>query len=560
MTRQRSASHTPKAGRQGRRKAVEGEWVLGRRPAPAMVEAPIPYRPDLVLLVEAASGFVIGSEVVKPDASADEVASWVEGLVEPGVSLRVDDERIADALRSRLGPDQPVQVGPVPELRAPLAALSRFMGGGAGPRREQPLWTDEASDEARIGFFEAAAQFERSAPWAAAGDGQVLRLDAPALGWEGACASIIGAAGEELGLLLLRSLEDYVAFVRLADRAAARERRGRKVGIPLLSVNFDHPDNVTGGQVLAKRARAHGWKPGPEGRLAYLLKVSPESVTQPITTDDYRFATASLEAVRVFVEKHGRLFHQPPQERIEARLRIAMPTGEVEVRVTAPPEGLPWAWGEEEPIDGLHRLESEAVLDAFLETRRTSGASEDEVGHAREVVDEALRFKASRGEPGDRWTADDVEQYLLRHYPTRGSAPDEELDLVPSHLDAFLEWLGASGRGGAGTLRPARERLARCRDRFLSAARDPRRFGPAKTLLRAMLREGVDPTDARSVDAFMAEFNERVEEDPSLMPLPTDFSHRGKAWVWTPDQPPPDPRGPCPCGSGKRYRKCCMPR
>ena len=75
-----------------------------------------------------------------------------------------------------------------------------------------------------------------------------------------------------------------------------------------------------------------------------------------------------------------------------------------------------------------------------------------------------------------------------------------------------------------------------------------------------MVRQGVDPTDSRAVDAFMTEFNERVQTDPSLMPLPVDFSHHRRAWVWTPDQPPPDPRGPCPCGSGKRYRKCCMPR
>ena len=128
----------------------------------------------------------------------------------------MDDEQIAEALRARLGPDQPVRVGPVPELRAPLAALSRFMGRGRGSRREEPLWTDEASAEALTGFFDAAAQFERSAPWEVAGDGQVLGLDVPALGWEGACASILGAAGEEFGLLLLRSLEDYVAFMRLA--------------------------------------------------------------------------------------------------------------------------------------------------------------------------------------------------------------------------------------------------------------------------------------------------------------------------------------------------------
>jgi uncharacterized protein YchJ len=75
-----------------------------------------------------------------------------------------------------------------------------------------------------------------------------------------------------------------------------------------------------------------------------------------------------------------------------------------------------------------------------------------------------------------------------------------------------------------------------------------------------MLREGVDPADSGAVDAFMAEFNERVEKDPSLLPLPEDLLARAKARAWAPDQPPPDPRGPCPCGSGKRYRKCCMPR
>ena len=545
--------------RQGRR-AAGGEWVLGRRSGPFEVEGPTHYRPDLVLLVEAASGLVIASDVVHPEASADEVAALVEGQLEPGVSLRVDDEGIAEALRARLGPDQRVRVGPVPELRAPLAALSRSMGRGGRHRREEPLWTDEASPEARIGFFAAAASFERSAPWEAAGDGQVLRLDVPAFGWEGACASILGAGGEEFGLLLLRSLEDYVAFTRLAGEPRRPANRRRGTGIPLLSVNFDHPDDITGGHVLAKRARVQGWRPGPDGRLAYLLKVGPDNVAQPVTTDDYRLATASLEAVRVFVEKHRGLFERPPTEQVARRMRIAMPAGEVEVRLTAPPDDLPWAWGEEEPFDGLRRLENESVLEAFLEARRTRGASEEEVGHARDVLDEALRFKASRGEPGDRWTADEVEEYLLRHYPARGSAPDEDLERIPASLDAFLEWLGTLGTGRVVALRAARERLARCRERFLTDARDPRRFGPAKTLLRAMLREGVDPTDSRAVDAFMTEFNRRVEKDPSLLPLPTDLSPRGKTWVWTPDQPPPDPRGPCPCGSGRRYRKCCMPR
>ena len=549
--RSRSGRHATKA---------QGEWVLGRRKAPAVIDAPVPYQPHLLLLVDAESGFVFGSEVVKPDASDDVVAAWAEGMLEPGVSLRVESERLAAALRARLGPDQAVRVGPIPELKAPLAALTRFMHRRGGPRRDEPLWADESSPEARTGFYAAAAKFERSAPWAVASDGQILRLDVPALGWEGGCASILGAAGEEFGLLLLRSLEDYVAFARLAERDSRGGRRRLRIDFPILSVNYDHPDELTGGQKLAETARSLGWKPGKEGRLAYLLKVGPHNAAQPLTTDDYRLATAGLEAVRVLVEKHRRLFREPPKQSIETRLRIAMPTGEIEVRVTAPPEGLPWAWGEEEPIDGLRRADAVTVSEAFREARRAAGASEDEADEACRFVDEALRYKADRGEPVERWTAADVEEFLLDHYPARGGVADEELELVPVHLDALLEWLAASGRGEAGPLRTARACIARCREAFLRDARDPRLFGPAKTIVRAMLREGVDPTDRRAADRFIAKFNERIRKDPSLMPMPGEARRRRKLWTWTPGQLPPDPRGPCPCGSGKPYRRCCMPR
>jgi len=552
MVRSRSGRRTPRA--------LEGEWVLGRRKAPAVIDADVPYRPDLLLLVDAASGFVFGSEIVEPDATDEAVAEWAEGMLEPGVTLRVDDERLAEALRARLGPDWPVRVGPIPELRAPLAALTRLMRGRGGPRRDAPKWTDEASPAARIRFYEVAARFESASPWARAGDGQILGLDMPALGWEGACASILGAGGEEFGLLLFRSLDDYIAFVRLSAPAPHGGSRQRGPGIPLLSVNYDHPDDVSGGQELEKKARSLGWKPGKTGRLAYLLKIGAEDGMQTLATDDYQLATAALEAVRVFVGDNRRLFDAPPKKTVEKRLRVATPTGDVEVRVSAPPADLPWAWGEEEPIDGLLEADAVVLREAFRDALREKGASEDEADQACQIVDEALRHQAGRRQPPARWTADDVEEYLLDHYPARGGAPDEDLERVPQDLDALLEWLAASGRGEAGPLRTARARLARCRDQFLRDARDPRLFGPAKTVVRAMMREGVDPTDRRATDRFLAKFNERLQKDPSLLPMPEDAARRRKLWVPTPGQPPPDPQGPCPCGSGKRYRKCCMPR
>ena len=544
----------------GRAARVDGEWILGRRPAPALVEGPRPHRPDVLLLVDAASGFLFGSEVVEPDASNDDVAAWAEELLEPGASLRVEDEPLAAALRRRLGTEHSVRVGPIPELKAPLAALTRFMNKHGRRREEAPRWTDEASPEARIGFYEAAARFERAAPWSVAGDGQILRLDVPALGWEGACASILGAAGEEFGLLLFRSLGDYEAFARLAGGALGGRRQGRGPGVPLLSVSYDDPDDITGGEALAKRARLFGWRPGKSGRLAYLLKVDARGAMPPVTTDDYQVATACLEGVRAFLEENRRIFRKPPKRSVTTRSQVATPAGEVEVRVTAPPEGVAWAWGEEEPSEGLQRADADAVLEAFLGARSEAGASADEIHQASQVVGEALRYKARRGEPVERWTADDVQAYLLDYYPGHGGAVDEDVDLVPLHLDAFLEWLSATGRGKPEPLGKARARLARCRDAFLRDARDPRLFGMAKTVVRAMQAEGVDPSDRRATDRFLAKFNERLREDPSLVPEPGDAPRRRRLWVWTPGQPAPDPKSPCPCGSGKRYRKCCMPR
>jgi hypothetical protein len=553
----------PKGRRSGPRGArAETEWVLGRRRAPAVVERPEPHQPDVVLLVDAASGLVLGSDVLEPDASPVVVAAWVRKQIEPGVSLRVEEEALAEALRRRLGPGHTVRIGPVPELREPLAELDRAMrrrSGRAG-REEAPRWADEASPEARIAFYAAAAPFERCAPWKVAHDGQILRLDVPALRWEGACVSILGAAGEEFGLLLFRSLEDYETFARLAtaDLGGGRHKGGPSVSV--LSVNYDDPDDITGGEALAKRARVFGWKPGKSGRLAYILKIDADGETPPVTTDDYRIATACLEGVRAFFEENRHVFRKPPKRSLTTRSRIAMPAGEVEVRVTAPPEDLSWEWGEEEPIEGLRRADAVVVREAFRDSRREAGASEDDADEARMMVYEALRYKAELGEPVERWTADDVEAYLLDHYPAHGAATDEDVELVPVHLDAFLEWLAASGRGAPGPLAAARARLARCRAAFLRDARDPRLFGLAKTVVRAMQREGIDPGDRRAADRFLAKFNERLQEDPSLLPTPGEAPRRRRLWVWTPGQPVPDPKAPCPCGSGKRYRKCCMPR
>jgi hypothetical protein len=542
--------------------AAGEEWVFGRRQAPFLVEEPSPRRPHILLLVEPRTGVVTAVNAVEPDAGDAEVVSWIDEHLPPPLGLRLEDERLAERLRQRLGPERPVRVGATPELEAVLDSLVRFgEKRSTGARREKLAWKDDAAAEARAGFYEAAARFERAEPWKVASDVQVLAVDVPALGWNGTCASILGAAEESFGLLLLRSLDDYVALLRLSDLDPAARRHVHGGGVPLFSITYGLPRGLPGGKQLAKEARALGWKPGLLGRLPYILKMGPDGVPQALTTGDYRLATACLEGVKTFVGKHASLFEEPPKERIRWSASISMPGGAVDVVVKAPPPDLPWEWGSEDPFDGLRRREGESLLAGFEASRRASGAAEAEVAAATHLARDLLEFKSQRAEPMLRWSPEDVEEYLLEHVPARLTLSDEEIEATPAHLQAFFDWLAASGTVPAASLRATQARVEQCREAFLRHARDPSRFGPAKTIVTAALAAGVDLQDNKAMKAFLDDFNRRLAEDPSLLPLPGDRrGKRPKAWTWDGEGPPPDPRGPCPCGSGQRYRRCCMPR
>jgi hypothetical protein len=424
-------------------------------------------------------------------------------------------------------------------------------------RAERPAdhdWADDVPGPAKAGFYEAATRFERGEPWRSASDGQVLAIDVPTLGWPKAIASVLGNAGESFGLALFRSLDDYVRFLRLADDPRARRRPG--AGVPLFAVHLDHPRVLPAGKKLVAEARAHGFVPGPSGRYPFILKSSPDNEPIPATLDDYRLATACLEAVAGFVGKRRELFEAPPRRRVSTSSHVAMPGGDVELTVTAPPADLPWRWGEEEPIEGLRRREREELLAAFRGARQAEDAAPADVDADGWAAEEMLEFKQSTASSVVDWTADDMSRFL-EDYPANGQTTGAQVEALPRRFDAFLAWLSTSGRGVPGRLAAARARLAERRAAFVEAARDESRYGPAKLLGARMLAEGVDVHDKAAVAAFIQRFNERLAKDPTLLPA---LGRPRRRWVWDGEGEPPDPSAKCPCGSGRRYGKCCMPR
>jgi len=96
--------------------------------------------------------------------------------------------------------------------------------------------------------------------------------------------------------------------------------------------------------------------------------------------------------------------------------------------------------------------------------------------------------------------------------------------------------------------------------------KDPANWGMTKTLLMAAHATGVDIRDRKQLEAFMAGYSARLL-GPHL------FSHRAADRPKPVEPPalpkeqesgpptPPSPKvgrnAPCPCGSGKKFKKCC---
>ena len=201
--------------------------------------------------------------------------------------------------------------------------------------------------------------------------------------------------------------------------------------------------------------------------MPYLLIFSADGVPAVPTTDDYRLASASLEATRRFVERHEELFTEAPRERFIEESTVTMPGAALGVVLTGPPADLPWRWGEELPIEGLRQRDLDEICMSFHAAREASGASAEEVDADRWAAQEMLGFKLKRGEALTDWTPDDVRAYLLDYYPSHGSETGDDLQAIPARLDAFLAWLAASGRAHAASIGAARQRIADRREEFL---------------------------------------------------------------------------------------------
>ncbi len=154
-------------------------------------------------------------------------------------------------------------------------------------------------------------------------------------------------------------------------------------------------------------------------------------------------------------------------------------------------------------------------------------------------------------EPGD-WDESALRQLLLLIMPERTPADRSLLEKIAPVTEALLYWLGFEGLlDGADAL------IASVRgwsEHIVAVGMDPQRWGPAKRAMMQARQAGLNVVENEIVDAspveqtaesLAEELPDRPPAKAEVPPLPiSEYSSRvGR-------------NDPCPCGSGKKYKKC----
>jgi hypothetical protein len=298
-----------------------------------------PHRPELGLWLELPSGLIVGHSIVAQNdgesalakALKDALARPIAGAEGGPPRLRVADPGLAAEVCNHFGDRFAIDVAATPELDE---LYEHFL-------QSMPADEDEASylEGGRVSggcvarMFDAAALLYRCAPWRVASDSEVLRVDIPALGVEGACISIIGALGESLGLIVFPSLLAFERFGSTAEQDAPGHR-APDLGGPVLSLDFWRARDLPAR--MRREVASHGWPTAAPDAFPVVVHRDRDGMPRPVTERDVQIATECAFAVASFFVRHPGAFGGRLREPISESSETD--ESRVTVRLTVPYE------------------------------------------------------------------------------------------------------------------------------------------------------------------------------------------------------------------------------
>lgn len=207
---------------------------------------------------------------------------------------------------------------------------------------------------------------------------------------------------------------------------------------------------------------------------------------------------------------------------------------------------------EDEFDAGIQRARELAGL--FLESSEATELADEVLEDAGFIVCRVLEYAwdytGSSPEELDKGVLSEV---LLELLPRKLTAERNLFEKVAPVTEAFLKWMESEGilANTAGLV----ETVHDWADTIVANGMNPQYWGMGKSFTMQAKADGVDIGNQEALQRYIAEYNRRLSQKN----LPDQFESR--------DFAPPIPivehspkigrNDPCPCGSGKKYKKCC---
>jgi len=212
---------------------------------------------------------------------------------------------------------------------------------------------------------------------------------------------------------------------------------------------------------------------------------------------------------------------------------------------------------EDQEMEAIHKRVG-GWFDVFVNSPQYETLTENKKDRAPDIV----RFFAEYGYTyvgmrPEKWNPRGVTECCAEVLPRKVSADLAFFQAVAPVLSAFFNFLAEKG-----LLRNARalaKTVADLDEEIVAESQDKRNWGMAKTFVMAAMKAGVDISDEKALQKFTALQNQRlaarqqaapqapyVPPPPPVPPVPVRHS-----------EPKAGRNDPCPCGSGKKFKKCC---
>jgi hypothetical protein len=116
-----------------------------------------------------------------------------------------------------------------------------------------------------------------------------------------ACLSVIGSNDESFGILLFRSVEDYLAFGKRPAQGGARKDR-----VAMRSMSFGSRNEIP--PPMLREMKKHCWAVAGAKAYPTLFCIDRNMDPVPVSERDYRIMSACAFAFVMFIEQHHDVF------------------------------------------------------------------------------------------------------------------------------------------------------------------------------------------------------------------------------------------------------------